>query len=176
MIEPVNRKPLTDTRLNWIKWLIWVLWIPMIGFTLWRAGGVKSVDFLHGTEGGISVAAQPDRPIIFAYVIYFGVLLLITGIRWWVGHHGFCHTVCWMAPFMISRHWLRNLVKWPSLRLQPTPDNCTECHTCTRNCPMSLDVTAMVKGGDRENSACILCGMRIDECSHSAIRYAFQKG
>ena len=33
------------------------------------------------------------------------------------GRRAGCHTICWMAPFMIIGRKLRNLVAWPSLRL-----------------------------------------------------------
>jgi ferredoxin len=78
-----------------------------------------------------------------------------------------------MAPFMIIGRWLRNRVHWPALRLQAAPEQCSDCLTCTRNCPMSLDVHAMVQRADMENYECILCGNCVDGCSKSAIRYTF---
>ena len=81
-----------------------------------------------------------------------------------------------MAPFMILGRWLRNRGRWPSLRLQAEPGKCSDCLTCTRGCPMSLDVHAMVQRSDMEDSECILCGTCVDGCSHGAIRFTFSAG
>jgi polyferredoxin len=77
---------------------------------------------------------------------------------------------------MIGGRKLRYLLKWPSLRLKAEKDNCKDCQTCTKNCPMSLDVNAMVKTSRMENSECILCGTCIDKCKEGVIRYSFSKG
>ena len=81
-----------------------------------------------------------------------------------------------MAPFMIIGRKLRNLAGWPSLRLAANPQACSNCKTCTSHCPMSLDVNGMVQKAQMENSECILCGMCVDGCSKSAIRYTFSAG
>ena len=81
-----------------------------------------------------------------------------------------------MAPFMMIGRWLRNRLPWPALRLQANAGACTDCKTCTRNCPMSLDVTSMVQAEKMENSECVLCGMCIDHCASKAIRYTFSAG
>ena len=75
-----------------MKWLIWVPWIALILFAVFRAGGYSSVDPFYGTVGGISVAGSADRPIVFAYVIYFAVVLLFFGLALAVGRRGGCHT------------------------------------------------------------------------------------
>ena len=80
-----------------------------------------------------------------------------------------------MSPFMIGGRKFRNLVKWPSLRLKAEKDKCTHCMTCSKNCPMSLDVNGMVKDGKMENSECILCGTCVDNCKQGVIKYSFSK-
>ena len=50
-----------------------------------------------------------------------------------------------MAPFMIIGRWIRNRFGWPSLRLVADASACSRLQTCTNNCPMSLDVNAMVQ-------------------------------
>lgn len=176
MVEDVNRKAVNGARVNWIKWVIWVPWVSLIVWLVIRAGGYRTINLLLDTQNGISVVGTPDRPIIFAYIIYFGVIALIFGLAAWVGRRGFCHTACWMAPFMMLGRRLRNLLAWPSLRLKADADSCTNCKTCTLNCPMSLDVNAMVQAEKMENSECVLCGMCIDNCSSHAIRYSFSTG
>ena len=77
---------------------------------------------------------------------------------------------------MIGGRKLRNFFKWPSLGLASEKARCTDCMTCSKNCPMSLDVNDMVKKGKMENSECILCGTCVDKCSKDVIKYAFSKG
>ena len=77
---------------------------------------------------------------------------------------------------MPSGGGLRNRLRWPSLRLQADSDKCTNCLTCTRNCPMSLAVDQMVQQEDMENSECILCGNCVDGCPTDAISFCFKRG
>lgn len=176
MVEPVNRKAVNGRRVDWIKWAIWIPWITIIAWAAVQAGGYHRVDLLLDTQNGISVAGSPDRPIIISYIIYYGVIALIFGLAAFVGRRGFCHTACWMAPFMMLGRWLRNRFAWPSLRLAADSGSCTDCKTCTRGCPMSLDVNAMVQAGKMEHSECVLCGTCIDNCPAKAIRYTFSAG
>ncbi len=152
-------------RADLVKWLIWVPWIALIVFAVVRAGGYSSVQPFYGTVGGISVAGDADRPVIAAYAIYFAVVLLFFGLALAVGRRGGCHTVCWMAPFMILGREARNrLGAWPSLRLVADSPRCTKCGTCTGVCPMSVDVQSLVASGHMEASECSLCGSCADNC------------
>lgn len=176
MAEPVNRKAVNGRKIDWIKWVIWIPWISLIVWSVLRAGGYRSVDLLLDTLNGISVAGDADRPIAIAYIIYYGVILLIFGLAAFVGRRGFCHTACWMAPFMMVGRWARNRLGWPSLRLKADASACTGCKTCTRNCPMSLDVNTMVQSEKMDHAECILCGTCIDNCAAKSIRYTFSAG
>jgi ferredoxin-type protein NapH len=176
IVEPVNSKPVRGRRVDWIKWLIWIPWITLIVWLIIRAGGYRTVDLLLDTQNGISVAGSADRPILFAYIIYYLVIGLFAGLAILVGRRAGCHTICWMAPFMMIGHWIRNRFGWPSLRLKANPFACADCKKCTTNCPMSLDVNAMVQLGKMENSECILCGTCVDNCSKKVIRYSFSTG
>jgi polyferredoxin len=176
IVEPVNNRPVNGRKIDWIKWLIWVPWISLIVFLAVSAGGYQSVDLLYHTQGGISVAGSSDRPILFAYFIYYIVIALFVGLAIFAGRRAGCHTICWMAPFMIIGRWIRNRFGWPSLRLKADPAACADCKKCTSNCPMSLDVNAMVQIGKMENRECILCGTCVDNCSQHAIRYSFSGG
>ncbi len=176
IVEPVNNRPVNGRRLNWIKWLIWIPWIALIIWLAARSGGWRSVDMLYNTQGGISVAGAPDRPILIAYIIYYIVIVLFIGLAVLVGRRAGCHTICWMAPFMVIGRWLRNLLAWPSLRLRADSAACADCKKCTANCPMSLDVNAMVQAGRMENLECILCGTCVDNCARGAIHYSFSAG
>ncbi|MCE1252309.1 MAG: 4Fe-4S binding protein [Anaerolineae bacterium] len=173
MLEPLNRTVLNGKRVDWVKWLVWIPWIFMIFWLALQAGGYHSINLFLDTQNGISVAGAADRPIEIAYIIYYGVVALIFGVTVWLGKRGFCHTLCWMAPFMMIGLWLRNRLGWPSLRLQADSKVCTDCKTCTRGCPMSLDVNAMVQAQNMRHLECILCGTCVDNCAARAIGYTF---
>jgi polyferredoxin len=168
--EPINNRALNPKKVAWIKWLIWIPWISIIAWLLIRAGGYSSVNLLHLTESGISMDA-PEK-----YIIYFVVIGLFVGLAVIFGRRAGCHTICWMAPFMIIGRWMRNRFAWPSLRLVADASACSDCKLCTRNCPMGLDVNAMVEAEQMEHSECILCGNCIDTCSKKVIRYSFSAG
>jgi len=176
IVEPVNQRPVNGRKIDWIKWLIWIPWISLILFFVIRAGGYRSIDFLLLTEGGISVAETNDRPILFSYIIYYFVIALFIGLSIFAGKRAGCHTICWMAPFMIIGRWIRNRFAWHSLRLKADHSMCTNCRKCTYHCPMSLDVNSMVQQGKMENTECILCGSCVDACPKKAIRYSFSAG
>jgi len=170
IFEPVNNRPVNGKKIDWIKWAIWIPWISLIAWLAIRAGGYSSVNLLHLTESGVSV----DEPA--KYVIYYIVIGLFIGLAIFAGRRAGCHTICWMAPFMIIGRWLRNRLAWPSLRLVADASACSDCKLCTKNCPMSLDVNAMVQVEKMEHSECILCGTCVDNCSKKAIRYSFSAG
>ncbi|HOD43474.1 MAG TPA: 4Fe-4S binding protein [Anaerolineaceae bacterium] len=174
--QPVNDRPVHLKKLDWIKWAIWIPWIGIIVAMVIRAGGYQRVDLLLDTVNGISVAGDADRPIVFAYIIYYMVIALFAGLAMLVGRRAGCHSLCWMAPFMILGRKIRNLTAWHSLRLKASPDRCADCKTCTYNCPMSLDVNGMVKLGAMEHTECILCGTCVDNCPNHAIEFSFSKG
>ena len=169
--------PVCDRRLgrkaDIAKWVIWVPWVALIAFGALTAGGYRVVDLLVGTQGGISVAGSADRPIFIAYIIYFGVIALFGGLALGLGRRAGCHTVCWMAPFMILGRRASNLAKTPALRLRADATTCRECGKCTDACLMGLDVQAMVLRGDMEHDECVLCGSCGDVCGHGAIRWGF---
>jgi ferredoxin-type protein NapH len=161
---------LTPGKRDWIKYFIWVPWIGGITAAAISAGGLHAVDPFFQTDHGISIA----KPSL--YIIYYFFLALIVVLALTAGRRAFCHYVCWMAPFMVLGRAIRNRVGWPSLRLRAVPDACKDCRICTRNCPMSLDVMAMVKRGSMESAECILCGTCADTCPRGAIRLAFRGG
>jgi len=156
--------------LDVFKWAIWIVWLGMIAFFAISAGGYKSVNFFLMTESGISVDA-PGRYIIYLMVVGIFMALSLT-----LGRRAGCHTICWMAPFMILGRKLRNLFAWPSFRLKAESDLCINCKKCTNNCPMSLDVNGMVNTGSMENSECILCAQCADGCPRDVIHLVFQSG
>ena len=71
---------------------------------------------------------------------------------------------------------IRNLFRWPALRLKANKDECISCKTCTKNCPMSLNVNEMVQKSSMRNSECILCGTCVDVCPNGVVKYSFGGG
>lgn len=159
-----------NNKYNWIRYVIWVPWIGIIIYMVITAGGLKRVDFFYQTTFGFSIS---DVYSLFIYLIVVFVTIILSFA---VGKRALCHYVCWISPFMIGGRKLRNLFKWPSLRLIAEKDDCIDCKTCTKNCPMSLDVNGMVKSGKMENSECILCGTCVDNCKKGVIKYSFSRG
>jgi len=154
-------------RGNLVKWIIWIPWISAIVTLAIRSGGYKEVDFFYRTTFGLSIAT------VYALVVYLVVLLLIAVPAIIFGKRSFCHHLCWMAPFMILGRKAANISKLPSLRLSAKPQECSHCHKCTEDCPMSLPVESMVERERMENAECILCGACVDGCRQNAIMYKF---
>jgi polyferredoxin len=166
---PINNQRVPGKRLDWIKWLIWLPWIGLITLMAIRAGGYRAIDPFFQLDGGLTLL-QTDPPW---FIVYYIIIALFLGLAVIVGRRAGCHTICWMAPFMILGRKVRNLFGWPSLRLQANEVACTDCGRCTRECPMSLDVNAMVHTDTMENSECILCGSCVDVCPKDVIHYTF---
>jgi ferredoxin-type protein NapH len=156
-------------RGNWVKWLIWIPWIFLVAFAAIRAGGLTRLEPLLLTEGGISVR---EPRMFINYFLVIGVLFTLSIA---VGKRSFCHHLCWMAPFMIVGTRVMKTLKAPSLRLRADPGKCIKCGKCTKGCPMSLGVQAMVEKGDMFNDECILCGECVDGCPKDVISYTFTR-
>ena len=156
-------------KLDWIKYFIWVPWLSIIVIMFYTAGGIKSINFLYQTYYGISIQ---NLESLILFIIIAGIIAVLALVA---GKRGFCHTACWMAPFMIVGRKIRNIVRLSALCLKADKEKCVDCKTCSKNCPMSLNVNEMVKSGYMENTECILCGTCIDVCPNNVIKYSFSK-
>lgn len=146
---------------NWIKYLIWALWIIVIVFFAVSAGGYRNVDPLYLVSSPIYLE------------IYFAVLGTIVLMSFAVGKRSMCHHICWMAPFMIIGNRIARFFKWPSLHLTVENTGCKQCNVCDTKCPMSINVSALVKKGAMFHDECILCGSCVDSCPNGVIRFRF---
>jgi len=162
--------------LNHIKWAIWIPWIGLIVGLAVSAGGLRTINPLYQLETGATLALPLDGGGPPWFMIYYVVVFLMFALVAVAGRRAACHSICWMAPFMIIGRWMRNRVRWPSLRLDGNAQTCTSCMTCTSTCPMSIDVHALVQRGDMEHGECNLCGVCVDNCPVDAIRYTFRRG
>ena len=170
LVRGFGGRPVNRLRIRWIKWPIWITWVLTLVVMVFRAGGIHAIDLTWLTWHGVSVTDMPGAIALFSVVGLFSVLALV------VGRRAGCHTVCWMAPFMILGRKARNFFGWPSLRLSPNADACNECGSCSRKCPMSIGVTTMVRSGRIESSDCILCASCVDACPRGAIQVTFSSG
>lgn len=162
-------KKVKGGKRNWIKYFIWAPWISLIVFMIIKAGGLGKIDFFYQTVYGISIS-NPQ-----SYVIYYGVVAIITVMAFLAGRRSFCHYICWMAPFMVIGRKISDKIKIPSLKLKAESKKCVQCKLCSKNCPMSLSVNEMVSDNLMKNNECILCGNCIDSCPNKVIHYTFKK-
>ena len=154
---------------KWIKYMIWAPWVGIIVALGIQAGGVNKVDFLYQTWNGISVS-EPG-----GYIIYYAVLIIILVAALIGGRRSFCHSLCWMAPFMQLGNLLSRVLHIPGLKLTAKTENCISCKQCTNKCVMSLEVMELVKKGKIDSLDCSLCGECVDICPKHVIQYSFTK-
>lgn len=164
----VNGKRLTSKGAKRIKFGIEIVWLATIISGFITAGGLLSVNMLHLTETGISVN-EPVR-----YIIYYGVILLFFLISLFAGRRASCHTICWMAPIMMTGKLISYTLKLPRLRVKAEKETCIRCNKCTAACPMSIDVMNETDQVFAKNKDCILCGMCIDSCPKKCYSYQFK--
>lgn len=162
------RKKRVSPKADIVKYVIWVVWLGVIAAVATRAGGYKKIDFFYQTNHGLSVSSLEE------FIRFLVVMLVIVVIALAAGRRGFCHAACWMAPFMILGRKLGSRLNLPRLQLAAASERCTDCLTCTRNCPQSLEVNQMVRAGKMEHTECVLCGTCVDGCPNKVLSYQFK--
>ena len=165
----ISDKKTKNANLYFVKYVVWALWLLTIIVLFIRAGGINEIDFFAGTADNWIFLIAPYR-----YLIYFGVVLLITVVNLLDGKRAACRIGCWMAPFMIIGAKVSDLLKLPRLRIKSNQNSCIGCKQCSKICPMSLNVMAMVETASMNNPECILCGECIDICPNNSITYSFR--
>lgn len=167
LCSKVNGKRYNGKKRNLIKYFIWAPWIAIVVVMFIQAGGIVAVDPLYQTWNGISIQ---DLQSLILFVAIAGAIALFALAA---GKRAACHSICWMAPFLIAGTKIKNAAGYPSLHLEAEKNRCIQCGQCSSKCPMSLDVTEMVQRQNMTNTECILCGSCVDTCPRNAIRYAF---
>jgi len=166
----INDRPVRGKRVGLIKYFIWVPWLSLIVLLFAKAGGVKEVDPAYLTEHGVSVIG------LSGYITYYGVLAIILLPALLGRRRLFCHSICWMAPFMVIGRRIEEKLPYPSLRLVARKEACSSCKSCDKRCPMGLRVSEMVASGDMRHDECLLCGECVDGCPSKAISFAWRGG
>ena len=164
----IHDRPLWTKKPDWFKYLVFLGIFGSLGYAIFSAGGFETVDLFYRTGNGISIAAAGG------VAAFFGPVIIITVFALLFGRRGFCHIFCPIAVMLIIGRKIRNLVRWPALNLEADAERCTDCMKCSKGCPMSLDVNAMVRQGRMENAECILCGSCVDACPENVIGYAWR--
>ena len=148
---------------NIARWIMWITWLGFMIYLFIKAGGVNKADFLYSTPQVISIM----DPVIV--IVYMAVVLLVFIMTMVWGQRAFCKYLCWMGPFMIVGDRIRRLIKIPGLYLIPKKERCIECGRCTKECPMDIDVQAMVINEKMQSDECIMCLNCVDICPKDAI-------
>ena len=159
-----NKVPKKGRR-YYIKYFVWIVMIAGTVFGHIVNTQPVEIDFLFGTEHGISV----HNP--FYYIIYYGIVLLILLPDLISGKRAFCHYICWMAPFMITGEKIRKVLRMPGLHISHSNEKCNSCQRCVKACPMSLGADEILTNGAITNSECINCGSCVDICPQKSLSY-----
>ena len=148
---------------NTSKYIIWIVWLTFITF-LWIRHFPLKINFFY--MSGIN---------LFIVTIYFVVTTIIYIFSLLTGKRGMCHSICWMAPFMVIGEKIADFLHIPRFRLKADSNVCVSCKQCNRNCPMGLDVLEMVKSGQMDASECISCLECVDGCPQKVITCGIQR-
>jgi polyferredoxin len=159
-------------RIKYLKIVKYVLsagWVGAIVYATISAGGYRTVDLLYNTESGVSVDS------VQGWITYAMIVLIILLPAFFIGKRGFCHYFCPWGVLNTVATRIKDFFRWPSLHLEVATEKCRQCHTCDRNCPMSLEISRMVQAGSMKNSECILCGTCVDNCPNGVIKYSWKR-
>ncbi|MEM1484881.1 4Fe-4S binding protein [Oscillospiraceae bacterium PP1C4] len=158
-VSGANSRHWNSKGKNLSKYIIWAVWFSFIVF-LWIRNRPLKGDFLYFVE--------IDKLYITIYAIVMTIIYLFTLLT---GRRGMCHSLCWMAPFMVIGEKLADLLHIPRFRLKFAPDACVSCGKCSRNCPMGLNIVEMMKTGNAYALECINCLECVDGCPKKAISF-----
>jgi ferredoxin-type protein NapH len=158
-ISGANNRSWNSKWKNLSKYMIWAIWFSFIVF-LWIRNYPLRGDFWY--------LVNIDKQYLIIYAIVMSVIYLFTLLT---GRRGMCHSLCWMAPFMVIGEKLADFLHIPRFRLKSNPDTCVSCGKCNSNCPMGLNIAEMAKSGNIDSTECINCLACVDICPKKAISF-----
>jgi ferredoxin-type protein NapH len=164
---PANDSRVLGEKFNLIKYGIAAVWLMTLVVFFVMAGGILSIKPLYGIEGGFSLGTPKS------YLMFYVAMGAMVTLSLLLGRRSFCHYGCMLAPFMILGKWAARKFNTHHFHLVADSSKCIDCKLCTKNCPMSLDVNAMVRLGDMYSSECISCGACVDVCPKKVIFFSF---
>lgn len=165
--ESLNGKPIERKMNNWFRVILVSVWAIMMVATVF-IGGVSQVDLGYPGAGRFATSEiryfLPYIPVVIFMVVF--VLLF--------GRRGFCYRGCWIYPLFAASTYLGRWLRVPSLHVAFCDQQaCLDCKKCNRNCPMSIDVLAVVREGSTFHNNCVQCGTCIDTCPKNVLAYRF---
>ena len=158
-VSGANDRHWNSKKKNLSKYIIWAVWFLFIVF-LWVDNKPLKGDFLYF----VSI----DMQYIIIYAIIMSIIFLFTLLT---GRRGMCHSLCWIAPFMVIGEKFADLLHIPRFRLKSKPGDCISCGKCSRNCPMGLNIAEMIKLGNIDSTECINCLECVDGCPKKVISF-----
>lgn len=162
----INESSIKTGWRKYIKFILWFIMLSTVLILLVKGNKRIRVDFFYMTDHGVSVTE------VFNYVIYYGVILILTLPALFSGRRGACYYICWMAPFMILGSKIGQKLHLPQLHMEYDTNQCISCKQCNKACPMGLDVVSMVKQRDSgQTMDCIQCGECVEACPKKVIKY-----
>jgi ferredoxin-type protein NapH len=164
-VDLAYNKPLKEVSwLRKLRYTLGVLWVAVIVIAAVMDAGSMKINLLYLTENFVSVDNM--FKLIGYYVIVFALLILPLLL----GKRASCHYLCPMSILNVTGTNLKNMLDIPSLRLTAASAKCTGCQQCNKACPMSLNVSEMVKLDMMDSLDCILCGECCKTCKNSVLK------
>lgn len=164
-VDRILSKPLKQVRwMRVMRYVLGILWITPIIILTALSIGKAQINFLYLTEGFVSV--DNIVKLIGYYVIVFALLILPL----LMGKRASCHYLCPMSILNVIGTKVKNRLNIPSLRLTAVSEKCVGCKQCNKACPMSLDVSEMVKLNKMDSLDCILCGECCGACKSNVLK------
>jgi ferredoxin-type protein NapH len=152
-----------------VKYVLAVAWVGGIIAAVISAGGYKTINLLYNMPSGVSVDSPQN------WIMWGMIVLIVLLPAFFIGKRGFCHYFCpWGVLNMVATK-IKDCFRLPSLHLIARKEECKQCHSCDRACPMSLPVSVMTKNGSMKNNECILCGTCADTCPNGVIEYSWSR-
>jgi ferredoxin-type protein NapH len=171
-VHSAIERPLVKVRyLKATKYGIWGLWMFGLGAAAKASGGWHRFDLLFQIDGGGFPPYHRD-----AYVVLVAFMLLAAIPAFLMGRRAFCHHLCFFAPLNIIGSKLGRALRLPALRVSVADSgSCKDCKACDKACPMSLDVSALVRTAEVEHTECIACGSCSAACRFETLEYGFDR-
>lgn len=160
-----NFKPAKRKSLHFVKWIIFSIWIACMILIVIQFGSPNSIQPFYQTQHGVSIYQTTG------YFIYYGVLGIFIILALIFGNRGGCHTLCWMAPFMVIGKKIGRLLKLPYYGLH-AKDTCINCKKCEKVCPMSLSHEEITSNKSLD---CISCKACVSVCPNKTLEIKWNR-